>query len=374
MRSRALQLTGISALLWLVAMSAVHANAGTPLRWAGTAHLVAGNFVIGVLEGLLLARAFRVPSPSAVALMVAANYVSAFGFLLGFPVVRHVRNWALGDAPLYRVPETLALLLGVTFLISVLVEWPFCWGALRRAKHPWRRALVASLVAQCASYCLLVPFYLLVSPITLYTETRLDRSLSFVRQPNAWVYYLAPAGDVYRIRMDGRDRQRVLDHSKVGPDARLTARNAAPGRWDLWLTAHPQQGTATRLFQGLPGRVGVDEAGKEQEPHEEFGNGMNAWEPLELRVPGAEEWDAWLGFWASQGVQLTHRNSGRETVLAMETPWLAWEPRNATMLPGDQLLFQLDDQIVVLDLPTRKLGLLVRGSGPVVCVTDAPPN
>lgn len=47
-------------------------------------------------------------------------------------------------------------------------------------------------------------------------------------------------------------------------------------------------------------------------------------------------------------------------------PFLAWIARNATILPSDQVVYQLGNQIVILDLSTRKLAFLALGQGPVV--------
>jgi hypothetical protein len=56
---------GIRTLLVLFCLLALpcsaFANAGTPLMWAGMLHLVFGNAVVGVFEGLLIAWQFALP-------------------------------------------------------------------------------------------------------------------------------------------------------------------------------------------------------------------------------------------------------------------------------------------------------------------------
>lgn len=54
------------------------ANAGTPLMWASMIHLAIGNALIGLLEGCLLTWWFGVSRAKAVALMIPANYASAW--------------------------------------------------------------------------------------------------------------------------------------------------------------------------------------------------------------------------------------------------------------------------------------------------------
>src|SRR5262245_20873331 len=55
------------------------ANAGTPLMWAGAFHLLVGNLIIGVIEGLLLISWFRVPRGHVIGIMMLAKYASAWG-------------------------------------------------------------------------------------------------------------------------------------------------------------------------------------------------------------------------------------------------------------------------------------------------------
>jgi hypothetical protein len=55
-----------------------YADAGTPLLWASAFHLFLGNALIGVAEGWLVAVLFRQKAGSCVAIMIAANYFSAW--------------------------------------------------------------------------------------------------------------------------------------------------------------------------------------------------------------------------------------------------------------------------------------------------------
>jgi hypothetical protein len=54
--------------------------------------------------------------------------------------------------------------------------------------------------------------------------------------------------------------------------------------------------------------------------------------------------------------------------LAFETPLLAWVSRCATVLPGEQVVYEVEGQVVLLDLGTRRMQFLARGSSPVVVI------
>ena len=74
-------------LIALMSFPAVaFADAGTPLMWAGAFHLIIGNAIIGIAEGLILAILFRQKKARCVLIMIAANYFSAWagGFLLSW--------------------------------------------------------------------------------------------------------------------------------------------------------------------------------------------------------------------------------------------------------------------------------------------------
>jgi hypothetical protein len=50
----------------------------------------------------------------------------------------------------------------------------------------------------------------------------------------------------------------------------------------------------------------------------------------------------------------------------LHTPFISWFMKNVTILPEDQVVFQMGEQIVLLDLNSRKIGFISKGIGPVV--------
>jgi len=51
---------------------------------------------------------------------------------------------------------------------------------------------------------------------------------------------------------------------------------------------------------------------------------------------------------------------------ALETPFLMWSITKATVLPGDQVICQVGNQIAAVDLNKSRIGLITFGSSPVV--------
>jgi hypothetical protein len=65
----------------------VLADAGTPLMWTSMLHLLVGNALIGVGEGLLLVRLFKTSANWTIPVMMAANYFSAWTGGLGLSLL-----------------------------------------------------------------------------------------------------------------------------------------------------------------------------------------------------------------------------------------------------------------------------------------------
>lgn len=108
-------------------MAILLANAGTPLMWFTLFHLVVGNALIGWFEGVLLAHLFKARRARTIPCMIAAYYLS---MLIG----AGLRIWWDNDLieftdrriDLSNVAVYLTSLAAIAFVLSLLIEWPFC--------------------------------------------------------------------------------------------------------------------------------------------------------------------------------------------------------------------------------------------------------
>ena len=116
--------------------------------WATAFHLLLGNAIIGVGEGLLLAFLFRLKRASCVVVMIAANYFSAWvGGVFVIPRFAYARN-----LDLYSARRWLWVMVVITYVVTLVMEWPFVALCLRKTPHWFRESLWGSLVVQTASY------------------------------------------------------------------------------------------------------------------------------------------------------------------------------------------------------------------------------
>jgi len=351
------------------------ANIGTPLMWAGMFHLLFGNALIGIFEGLLLARLFRVQHAHAILSMCLANYASMAIGVLGLGL-KHVGfsstlDW---DVTILNAKGVLLIALVICILLSAAFEWPFCYFALRGRSHRVRDSVAGSLVVQLASYAILVPLYLVVSPVNVLTSLSVVSPSTIATSTSADVYFIGrDDGDLHRVSLDGTDAARVAQAGLHDRFAQLfLARSRSADTYDLGIRWGPEP-CEERIVAGdiLPANARIgDAAGDRNTPRDgwlAFGRAVN------LQDADQPQWEVNAGAWAAEGLHATQAATHRDVHVALETPFLAWYSRCPSVLPNDLVVYQLDDQIVLLDLNTRRIALLARGRSPLVVLrTPAP--
>ncbi len=350
--------------------SAAHADSGTPLILAGMFHMVLGNLIIGVGEGYLIDWLFHLKRKSAVGIMILANYVSAIIGVCIIPrAVYTISHSRFMPTPLYDMPKILWTMVLISFVVTIIIEWPFCLWALRRdrgkGKRIFKTSVKVSILAQTASYLLLLPWFFICSSKTLYTDVSIDRTLSFARNTNALVYYISiQDGNIYRVNADGTGRTLVIKSNLTNPNARIFVRppkGIKYRNWDLWIQESDQDSTQ-RILRKHFATVSVSPTNNWD--HDRWP--MSYGKGLDFRPKKEREWHIFVDYWAARGLSAYNKEKDLRVNAGLETPFLLWFSRYPTILPGDQVVYQLGDQIVILDLNKRKIGLLAVGRSPVV--------
>jgi hypothetical protein len=144
MRARALPVLAVLVLL------PVAAAADTLTPWvSGTSpFLWITTLLLGVLEGAVLARLFRLKLARCIGSMIPANFLTSW---IGLSLLRMLPREAYPDALGGAV-----LLVAVTFALTLVFEWPFVAFAVRGGPGWFRRSVKGSLIAQAASYGVLL--------------------------------------------------------------------------------------------------------------------------------------------------------------------------------------------------------------------------
>lgn len=334
------------------------ANAGTSLMWATAFHLFIGNVFLGIFEGAVLAKVFKLPGGRCVSSMIVANYFSAW---LGAFFIQELR--AAWTVDIYNGLQYSLVLICLTYLLTLILEWPFIAYSFWRTQHWRRRSIKATLLTQTLSYLLLFGGYWSASGKTLYTDTTIVPVAQVSFPKGLQLFYISEAdGNVYRkSRMDGETK--VCDLKSSGGWSYLCIRESENGG-DLVAVLHDQSNQETAVVV-LPGILkSVPDTYLETWPERRHGQAPRV--GAAIHSPWRIHWD----LYDTVGVEGVNEKSGEKFQVSYGTPVLGWPVFGALHLPEEKVLFQFGiDQLCLLDVATRKLAIFARGHGPVA-LTD----
>lgn len=359
--------------LLLAIPSVAQANAGTPLMWAGMLHLVFGNLIIGIVEGILLAKFFGLTKRKCIGLMVLANYLSAW---LGGLVIGNAISKAL-PMGLYTAWPLFWFMVLVTYILTLLLEVPFVVLAFR-GDPAWRRKSIrASFLVQSISYVALFGWYWLASGTSLYTETEVVELSSISLPENVLVYFISvDDGDVYEGSLREPQWKNIHDLNSSRRNDRLFVKpsDTQTNSWDLMARLETDEHRKPEIVT-VEERFAVVAApswrSTNTDPPQYEGSWFNFGQVPKLGDAQSSLWEFWSGFWPIEGLRGTHATSEKRVHFSLETPFVAWSVRNATHLPTDKVLLQLgDDQLCVYDPETKRIALLTRGRGPIAVMEN----
>jgi hypothetical protein len=335
------------------------ADVGTPLLWAGFLHLFFGNALIGVGEGLLIAWLFSVRKRRAILIMIPANYFSAW---VGFFFVGGVS--ALLPMNLNNAWQWYWVMVVTTYILTLILEWPFVAWCLRGTPDWWPKSVRASLAAQTASYVLLFGWYWLASDTGVYTQMWVVPPSQLSLPEHVSVYYIsAKDGNVYRRPLSGSEEDKVYDLHSTNLNDHLVIRSN-PDHSNFWTLA--AQLTITNYYDAASVSL-INEVSAQAVPvtrqDDEFAFGDPA---PQLGTATNSNWVVSAPSWSDHMYYRLRKQSGPTEWLGFSTPFCTWWARNPYLLPSDLVLFQFgDDQICLFALKERKLALLWRGRGAI---------
>jgi hypothetical protein len=346
--------------------STASANAGTPLMWASMLHLVFGNAIIGLIEGLLLSRLFKCSSSKSILILIAANYASAWAG--GLLVAEYLPT--LVDITIQNIQYWFLAFVCVAFLVTLLIEFSFFWFALGSRDHRLRRTLKATLAVNGISYVLLFGWYWMAS------GTSMMSNLEVVPADEMDV---SEAYDLYFISREGN---RVLRMNLNAPSSATPVTQVTAHHWNDRLFVRPRAGSGFDLLvyldsddRGSDADARVLDDFSEQAPvewrilkgHSEKAEGSSFNFGQVPTIAVASDWKFSTSFWPVEGLIGVNEKTGERVRFSLELPFAAWHVRNATHISGDYVVVQLgEDQICMIDPVSRRIALIVRGKGPIV--------
>jgi hypothetical protein len=351
------RVSGLIALLICIPLTA-RADAGTPLMWAGMLHMVFGNAIIGIFEGLILAWIFKLRKGICVLVMIPANYFSAW---VGGLFLNHEITSAL-PFNLYNAWRWIWVMVFVTFLITLIFEWPFVFFCFRKEQNKFKKSIQGNLLVNSLSYVLLFSWYWLASGTALYTKMNVVQPTEISLPKEGFVYFISNTNGVCKLDLSTHQIEKVYP-LKADQDDRLFIRPSifSSNSWDI-LNSSKKILVCSNLDV-----VAVQAERDTYDTNRIEGTWFNFGNVVKLGAVSKSDWHFETGFWPIEGLRGENQKTGEKIYFSLETPFIAWIVRSATQLPDDHVIFQLgDDQICLLEPSTKKIALMSRGQGPVV--------
>ena len=345
-------------LVVVLTPTAALANAGTPLLWAGMFHLLLGNALLGTVEAILLSRLFKVPERMLALFLIPANYLSAWiGFLLISPSITSNLLGLTIEALHSWFWILYSLVIFALFVLTLILEYPFFWLALRQRKNAFKEALKATAIVNAISYAILFGCYGAISDTSFLTQLQVV-SLAQIQAPKGYdLYFISPDGkEVIKSDLLGMRKERVKTVSLPQLQDELLFRRNGEGKVELFIRANDPD-SQFREEIVLPNvTASVPPTDQPYSPKQQI-----------RKLTSSTDWVYRTGFWAAEGISGENEKQDLRFRFALETPLLAWFPKNATHIDGDFIVFELDNnQICLLQPQERKIALIGRGRSPVV--------
>lgn len=331
--------------------------------WAGILHLFIGNALIGFLEGAILARVFKQNYTKCISVMVCANYFSSWGggVFLDNLITSHL------SLDLYNAWFWFWTMVIVTFLLTLILEWPFVFFCFRKSPNRFKQSLLGNLLVNAISYILIFGWYWGASGTGIYRNMNIVQPSQMIMPTNGMVFFIsATNGNVYSLNFPARNTKKVFDLRSTNSNDRLFVwpSKFEPGHWDLLETEKLHLIRSNLVVTAA--QTERDEQGDKM-PQPDDGTWFNFGKAPKLGRAESSDWTFETRFWPIEGLRGKNSRTGVAIYFSLETPFVAWDARGATHLPGDYVVFQLgENQICILEVATKKIAMLGKGYGPVV--------
>ena len=380
-------------------------------------HLAFLTWIIGLGEGLLLCIVlsvwrFRTGIFRIFISMIAANITSAyFGMLF---VKSQYPTQIMGDVTIESLRSVFWTMVCVTFVLTMIIEFPFFLAALYRWKWLIPKALAATAFVHCISYSLLFFFYGGTDSISMVTELEVVPASNFEMKEDYDLYYISPDGKhVLRSNLDGTGKHIFATLDIDGIPDRLCACprkiiEESPERtgksrhrmiqsicwesgFDLFVLMNFHEVNETHLlladfspYAAVDLRDGAYRHPCDRVTAADFGFFRSFCDTKNWEFE-SDYWGRLTVFGIKQGYKAytTARNDAEMRTQArydkdrgfgcgVHTPFMQWQIRNGSHIAGDYAVFKLGkDQICILDPEKKRIALIARGFGPVVAKPHA---
>lgn len=350
------------------------ANAGTPLVWFGFVYPFVGATATATVESGLLHR-FGLLKDKRVGWrpILLGNWITT---LLGFVFVLFATPLAdalLKPRPLEAANCYIVCTWIAAFLLTIAIESAFFAKAME-CRWSSSKCWKATIACNGATYALLVLIAAALGRNTVGSEVRVVPIQDLADTNPGWVYYVeSQSNRVQRVRLDGSQSQ--LTKFIVPTRDSIISIETIDGRHARLVSANNSEDVSVLIpHLGVAGRAALM-TGQTQRPEfqsdhpnrRSFGYTFGR----TLESPDREnrsnlKFDTFQMYWPELGLTFKQRSPKSTFSVAMGVPFLAWTWNQPTTLPDGRVVAGFGPQIVVVDIPTRKIAWLAAGRCPAV--------
>jgi hypothetical protein len=303
--------------------------------------------------------------------MIFANYLSAWIGWIGLIWLIHPRMKAfLGPRPIERINLLAVTLVAISFFLSVIIESGFVHLAIKRARRPLAKALLASLCVNAISYLFICGWFLWVS-YSLPFNAHVASLSELGALPRGTLYWVDGNGNVMAQNLDrpGSEHfvERVMQNDFIDPSLLYFQKAADPRRVSLnvlYETIEYSDRPAPTDFKTPDSLVLADAGPANAFPPDYWDRpGLARNNALDDRPP--EHRQMKVGFdWYRKYLD-TNIPDGPHSNLYIGLTTIEWMIEEPNILPDDKIVFEWEGQIVLFDPHTKKLAFIASGTCPV---------
>ncbi|WP_372936512.1 hypothetical protein [Mariniphaga sediminis] len=329
----------------------IFANAGTALMWVQIYHLIFGNLVLGLIEGVLLRFMFKADLKRASIMMILSNYTS---WIIGTILISLLQNTLIDKTfDLEYVYPAWIVSLILLYFLTVFVETGFIFWIFKKTVK-FSRTILFSLAINTLTYIIMIAFYLLSSGFNVFTDLEIDQSI-LSNRTEKHVFYLLNRSDK-TVSKYSLDSQLISNHAEFKSDNKYPVLKLEADSIDK----------KVRLVVDLrdSNTITLDTAFCQLNDTTYYGDFTgNYWlnAMTDFRLPEDRTWTAHGGDWAIQGLRIRENNELIDKY-AFEVPWMYWGVSDVSILNNHELIFNLNGRVVLLDIEAKKIAFLFKAS------------
>jgi hypothetical protein len=347
-----------------------HANAGTPYVMRSVLTLAFGNIFIGIGEALILRLLNRaIKLRYAIPVLIAANYASMFCGLLIKNSIGLLITEVLGMPLLWIAPQLMVLAFFLLYAISIVLEWPFFWLMVRKQPSVKWGSLRPCVIAQTASYALLLLWFLPTSTFSMYTDFEWVEAKAITQDDTFTLIYIHER-EMHEMALNGEQQEKLSDWNNPIHRRTLTVYKSEKGwvlrgrsinDWDTWEewpvpTQYPVA-SLTSLVHGTD---------------------MKYWRSkncIDYRLPKEPNWSARQWAYLPSEPMYIHVNATDDSyTFGLQTPLVNLRHGPFYLLPDDLLVVMIDGHVILANVRDKTLAVLTPADAFLVLPNEAYAN